>query len=213
MSLKVNIGSRGSPLALWQASWIKSLLEEHHGDEIEVGIKIIKTSGDKIQVVPLAKIGGKGLFVKEIEEALVREEIDLAVHSMNDVPMKIPLNLVIGAITKRETPFDAFISRTGTKLADLPQNAKVGTGSLRRSAQLMMYRPDLEIVPLRGNIDTRLKKLETENLDGIILAGAGLKRMGWEEQITELIDPEILNNIILDIANDHLSIVLIGQHF
>ena len=192
MGLKVNIGSRGSPLALWQANWVKSQLEEHHGDLIEVDIKIIKTSGDKIQDVPLAKIGGKGLFVKEIEEALIREEVDIAVHSMKDVPMKIPLNLVIGVITKRETPFDAFISRTVTKLADLPENARVGTGSLRRGAQLLKYRPDLEIVPLRGNIDTRLKKLETENLDGIILAGAGLKRMGWEDQITELIDPEII---------------------
>jgi hydroxymethylbilane synthase len=192
MSLKVNIGSRGSPLALWQANWVKSQLEEHHGELIEVDIKIIKTSGDKIQDVPLAKIGGKGLFVKEIEEALIREEVDIAVHSMKDVPMKLPLNLVIGVITKRETPFDAFISRTGTKLADLPENARIGTGSLRRSAQLLKYRPDLEIVPLRGNIDTRLKKLETENMDGIILAGAGLKRMGWEDQITELIDPEII---------------------
>jgi hydroxymethylbilane synthase len=192
MSLKLRIGSRGSPLALWQANWVKSLLEEAHGDVIDVDIKIIKTSGDKIQDVPLAKIGGKGLFVKEIEEALIREEIDIAVHSMKDVPMKLPLNLVMGVITKRETPFDAFISRTGTKLADLPQNARIGTGSLRRSAQLLKYRPDFEIVPLRGNIDTRLKKLETENMDGIILAGAGLKRMGWEDQITELIDPEII---------------------
>lgn len=190
--MKLKIGSRGSPLALWQANWVKSQLEEAHGDLIEIEIKVIKTSGDKIQDVPLAKIGGKGLFVKEIEEALVHQEIDIAVHSMKDVPIKLPLNLVIGVITKRETPFDAFISRTGTKLADLPENARIGTGSLRRSAQLLKYRPDLEIVPLRGNIDTRLKKLETENMDGIILAGAGLKRMGWEEKITELIDPEII---------------------
>ncbi len=192
MSVKLIIGSRGSPLALWQANWVKSQLEEAHGDLIEIEIKVIKTSGDKIQDVPLAKIGGKGLFVKEIEEALVHQKIDIAVHSMKDVPIKLPLNLVIGVITKRETPFDAFISRTGTKLADLPENARIGTGSLRRSAQLLKYRPDLEIVPLRGNIDTRLKKLETENMDGIILAGAGLKRMGWEEKITELIDPEII---------------------
>ncbi len=188
---KVIIGSRGSDLALWQANWIKSQLEELHA-ELTVEIQIIKTSGDKIQDVPLTKIGGKGLFVKEIEEALLRKEIDIAVHSMKDVPMNLPIELEIAVITERENPFDALISRNNVKLADLPKGAKVGTGSLRRSSQLLQYRPDLKIVPLRGNIDTRLKKLESEGLDAIILASAGLRRMGWQDKITEIIPAEIL---------------------
>ena len=188
---KITIGSRGSPLALWQANWIKSQLEELHS-ELEVEIKIIKTSGDIIQDVPLAKIGGKGLFVKEIEEAMLREEIDIAVHSMKDVPMNLPYELDISVITERENPFDALISRDSIKLDDLPKNAKVGTGSLRRSSQLLKYRPDLKIFPLRGNIDTRIKKLDTEGLDAIILAAAGLIRMGWEDKITEVIPPKII---------------------
>ncbi len=188
---KLIIGSRGSGLALWQANWIKSQLEELHSD-LQVEIKIIKTSGDKIQDVPLTKIGGKGLFVKEIEEALMRREVDIAVHSMKDVPMKLPYELEISVITERENPFDALISRDNIKLDELPKNAKVGTGSLRRSSQLLKYRPDLEIVPLRGNIDTRLKKLDTEGLDAIILAAAGLRRMGWADKITEVIPAGII---------------------
>ncbi|MFQ5450466.1 MAG: hydroxymethylbilane synthase [Nitrospinaceae bacterium] len=188
---KITIGSRGSALALWQANWIKSQLETLHKG-LQVEIRIIKTSGDKIQNVPLTKIGGKGLFVKEIEEALMRKEVDLAVHSMKDVPMKLPIELCIAVITERENPFDALISRDGTPLADLPPNAKIGTGSLRRSSQLLQYRPDLEIVSLRGNIDTRIKKLDSEGLDGVILASAGLRRMGWQEKITEIISPDIL---------------------
>ncbi len=188
---KLVIGSRGSGLALWQANWIKSQLEELHPD-LPVEIKIIKTSGDIIQDVPLAKIGGKGLFVKEIEEALIRKDVDIAVHSMKDVPMKLPYELDISVITERENPFDALISRDNIKLDDLPKNAKVGTGSLRRSSQLLKYRPDLQIFPLRGNIDTRIKKLDSEGLDAIILAAAGLRRMGWVEKITEVISPEII---------------------
>ena len=188
---KIIIGSRGSALALWQANWIKSQIEELH-EGLPVEIKIIKTSGDKIQDVPLAKIGGKGLFVKEIEEAMMRNEIDIAVHSMKDVPMELPFELGISVITERENPFDALISRNRVKLDDLPKNAKVGTGSLRRSSQLLKYRPDLQIFPLRGNIDTRLKKLDSEGLDAIILAAAGLRRMGWADQITEIISPEII---------------------
>ena len=188
---KIIIGSRGSALALWQANWIKSQLEELHKG-LQVEIKIIKTSGDKIQDVPLTKVGGKGLFVKEIEEALIRREVDIAVHSMKDVPMKIPYELDISVITERENPFDALISRNNIKLDDLPENAKIGTGSLRRSSQLLKYRPDLNIIPLRGNIDTRIKKLDSEGLDAIILAAAGLRRMGWADKITEVIPPEIL---------------------
>jgi hydroxymethylbilane synthase len=188
---KIRIGSRGSPLALWQANWIKDQLESQN-PEIPVEIVIIKTSGDKIQDVPLAKIGGKGLFVKEIEEALLRNEVDFAVHSMKDMPIKFPFALCIASVTKRENPFDALISKNDIKLDDLPKGAKVGTGSLRRISQLLHYRPDLELVPLRGNLDTRIKKLETEGLDAIILAAAGLIRMGWEEKISEIISPEIL---------------------
>ncbi len=188
---KIKIGSRGSPLALWQANWIKDQLESLH-PEIPVEIVVIKTSGDKIQNVPLAKIGGKGLFVKEIEEALLKKEIDFAVHSMKDMPIKFPFALCIAAVTKRENPFDALIARGNKKLGELPGAAKVGTGSLRRMSQLLHYRPDLSLVPLRGNLETRIKKLETEGLDAIILAAAGLIRMGWDDKITEMISPEIL---------------------
>ena len=188
---KITIGSRGSPLALWQANWVKGLLLENHSN-LAVDIKIIKTSGDKIQNMPLAKIGGKGLFVKEIEEGLLKREVDFAVHSMKDMPISFPMNLCIACVTKRENPFDALISRNGVNLADLPKGAKIGTGSLRRISQLMNYRPDLELVPLRGNLETRLKKLETEGLDAIILAAAGLIRMGLDDWITEIISPDIL---------------------
>jgi len=188
---KLIIGSRGSGLALWQANWIKSQLEDLHSG-LQVEIKIIKTSGDKIQDVPLAKIGGKGLFVKEIEEALLRREVDIAVHSMKDVPVKLPYELEISVITERENPFDALVSRENIKLDELPENAKIGTGSLRRSSQLLKYRPDLKIVPLRGNIDTRIKKLKSEGLDAIILATAGLRRMGWKDKVTEVIPSDII---------------------
>ena len=188
---KVTIGSRGSPLALWQANWVKDLLLGHHSD-LAVDIKIIKTSGDRIQDVPLAKIGGKGLFVKEIEEGLLKREVDFAVHSMKDMPIIFPVNLCIACVTKRENPFDALISRNNIKLDDLPKGAKIGTGSLRRMSQLLYYRPDLNLVPLRGNLETRLKKLETEGLDAIILAAAGLIRLGWNDCITDIIPPEIL---------------------
>ena len=188
---KVTIGSRGSPLALWQANWVKDLLLGYHSD-LAVDIKIIKTSGDRIQDVPLAKIGGKGLFVKEIEEGLLKREVDFAVHSMKDMPIIFPVNLCIACVTKRENPFDALISKNNIKLDDLPKGAKVGTGSLRRMSQLLHYRPDLELVPLRGNLDTRIKKLQTEGLDAIILAAAGLIRMGWDDKISEIISPEIL---------------------
>ncbi len=190
-SRKIRIGSRGSPLALWQANWIKDQLESRNPD-IPVEIVIIKTSGDKIQDVPLAKIGGKGLFVKELEEALLRKDVDFAVHSMKDMPIKFPFALCIASVTKRENPFDALISRNNIKLNDLPKGAKIGTGSLRRASQLLHYRPDLNLIPLRGNVETRIKKLETEGLDAIILATAGLIRLGWGDKISEIISPEIL---------------------
>jgi hydroxymethylbilane synthase len=159
--------------------------------DLNVTLIKIKTTGDKIQDAPLAKIGGKGLFVKEIEEALIDQRIDLAVHSIKDVPTEFPEGLHLSAITKRDDPRDAFVSWDGTQLKNLPLKAKIGTSSLRRQAQLLHFRNDLELLPLRGNIDTRLKKLKTMNLDGIVLALAGLKRLGLEERITEIIPPEI----------------------
>ena len=190
-SQKIVIGSRGSQLALWQANWVKSELERLH-DNVDIDIRIIATSGDIIQDVPLAKIGGKGLFVKEIEEALLANEIDLAVHSMKDVPMELPTELGISVITKRENPLDALISKNGEKLADLPQGATIGTSSLRRSSQLLKYRDDFKIHPLRGNVDTRLRKIEEGKYDAILLASAGLNRLGWANRITEEISHDIL---------------------
>jgi hydroxymethylbilane synthase len=185
------IGSRGSQLALWQANWVKSELERLHSN-LEIHIRVIATSGDKIQDVPLAKIGGKGLFVKEIEEALLLKEIDIAVHSMKDVPMEIPTDLGILVITKRENPLDALISKNGKKLANLPHGATIGTSSLRRSSQLLKYRKDFQIQPLRGNVDTRLRKLKEGKYDAILLATAGLNRLGWASSITEEISHETL---------------------
>ena len=191
ISKNIIIGSRGSQLALWQANWVKSELERIHRG-VEVKIKVITTSGDKIQDVPLAKIGGKGLFVKEIEEALLSKEVDIAVHSMKDVPMMLPEELHISVITKRENPLDALISKNGEKLADLPIGSFIGTSSLRRSSQLLKYRSDFKIGTLRGNVDTRLKKLEDGKYDAILLATAGLNRLGWTNKITEEVSHDIL---------------------
>jgi hydroxymethylbilane synthase len=187
---ELRIGTRGSQLALYQANWVKEKLVQTH-PPLKVTLITIKTTGDKIQDAPLAKIGGKGLFVKEIEEALIQGRIDLAVHSIKDVPTELPESLHLSAITKREDPRDVFISKDGTLLKDLPQRAKIGTSSLRRQAQLLHFRGDLELIPLRGNLDTRLKKLERMNLDGIVLAMAGVKRLGFEARITEVFPIEI----------------------
>jgi len=190
MPSELNIGTRGSQLALFQANWVKDQLVHAHPD-LNVTLIKIKTTGDKIQDAPLAKIGGKGLFVKEIEEALLQKRIDLAVHSIKDIPTEFPKGLHLSVITKREDPRDVLISKDGKTLKDLSQNAKIGTSSLRRQAQLLHFRSDFELIPLRGNLDTRLKKLKTMNLDAIILALAGVKRLGLEEKITEIIPPEI----------------------
>jgi hydroxymethylbilane synthase len=187
---KIRIGTRGSKLALWQANWVKGELEKRY-PEFEVELERIKTTGDKILDVPLAMVGGKGLFTKEIEEALLDERVHLAVHSMKDVPTLFPEGLHLRAITEREDPRDAVFSRTGAKLLELPQGAKIGTSSLRRQAQLLHIRPDFEMLHLRGNLDTRLRKLEEGHYDAIILAGAGVKRLGWAEKITELLSPEV----------------------
>jgi hydroxymethylbilane synthase len=191
MEKTLKIGTRGSQLALWQANWVKSaLLAEDSSLSIE--LVTIKTTGDKILDVPLAKVGGKGLFVKEIEEALLNGKIDLAVHSMKDMPAQIPQGLCIGAIPEREIPQDVLISKNNRHLSKLPSAAIIGTSSLRRKAQLLFARPDLLVVPLRGNLDTRIKKLETENLDAIILAAAGIKRLGFEKRVTQYLDENIM---------------------
>jgi len=189
---KVTIATRGSKLAIWQAEWIRSQLQEGNPG-LEVELKKIKTTGDKILDVPLAQVGGKGLFVKEIEEAMLRGDADLAVHSMKDVPTELPEGLHLSAICKREDPRDAFIAAEGIEgFTVLPQGAHVGTSSLRRICQLMNRRPDLKITQLRGNVDTRLKKMATENLDGIILAVSGLIRLGLSDKITQIIPEKIM---------------------
>jgi len=187
---EIRIGTRSSALALWQAEWVKSELEKKYPG-IETSLTKIKTTGDKILDVPLAKVGGKGLFVKEIEEAMLANEIDIAVHSMKDVPTFFPDGLHLGAITEREDPRDALLTRTKTLFKDLPNGAHVGTSSLRRQAQLMNVRPDFVIHQLRGNVDTRLRKLREGQYDAIILAAAGVKRLGLVANVSEYIDPKI----------------------
>ncbi|MEN6413840.1 MAG: hydroxymethylbilane synthase [Veillonellales bacterium] len=190
MKKKLVIGTRGSKLALWQANFVADKIRQQYAG-IEVSLKRVVTTGDKILDVPLAKIGGKGLFTKELENEMLAGEIDLAVHSLKDMPTELPAGLVLAAITKRADAGDALISPRYRTVDALPQGAKVGTSSLRRRAQLLKYRPDLQIVDLRGNLDTRLKKLETNDLDAILLAAAGLKRLNWERQITQVLPREI----------------------
>jgi hydroxymethylbilane synthase len=184
------IGTRGSKLALWQAEWVHARLRQLEPG-LSVSLKRIKTTGDKILDTPLATIGGKGLFIKEIEDALLRGEIDLAVHSMKDVPTHLPEGLEILAIPEREDPRDVLISRDGVTLDRLAAGARIGTSSLRRQAQLLHVRPDLSIQILRGNLDTRLHKLEAGEYDGIILAAAGMRRLGWTDRVTEYLSPEV----------------------
>jgi hydroxymethylbilane synthase len=198
---KVSIGTRASKLALWQAEWVKSELEKLYPD-LQIELKKIKTTGDKVLDVPLAKVGGKGLFVKEIEEALLKNGVDIAVHSMKDVPTEFPDGLHLTVICKREDPRDAFISKIRNprlskspeamkfeirKFIELPHGATIGTSSLRRSCQLLNIRPDLEVLQLRGNLDTRIRKLDEGQFDAIILAAAGVKRLGLEKRITEML--------------------------
>jgi hydroxymethylbilane synthase len=184
------LGTRGSKLALRQSEWFQSRIHDV-APEVRVELRKIQTSGDKIVDVPLAKIGGKGLFVKEIEEALLAGEIDLAVHSMKDVPAQLPDGLEILCVPPREDPRDALISRTGRSFKDLPHGARIGTASLRRQAQLLNARPDLRIEMLRGNLDTRLRKLKEGRFDAIVLAAAGLRRLAWAQEITEYLDPVV----------------------
>ena len=185
----LTIGSRGSPLALWQANWVKDTLQNHF-PQLVVEITIIKTTGDKILDSPLSKIGDKGLFTREIERALLDRAIDCAVHSLKDLPTELPKGLVIGAITQREDVHDVFVGNANKNykhLDDIPSGGTIATGSLRRKCQLLNWRPDLNIAELRGNLNTRFSKLDASNWDGMILARAGVIRLGWEERITEII--------------------------
>jgi hydroxymethylbilane synthase len=182
----LTIASRGSQLALWQARWVSAQLAQRGH---ETRIQIIKTTGDKITDVPLAKVGTKGLFTKEIEEALLDGSADLAVHSLKDLPTELPAGLVLAAVPEREDPSDALV---GKRLADLPSGARVGTSSLRRAAHLRNLRPDLAIEPVRGNLDTRLRKLDEGQYDAILLAAAGLKRLGWQDRIAEILTPDVM---------------------
>jgi hydroxymethylbilane synthase len=186
---RLRIGSRGSQLALWQANHVAALLREQ-GHTVE--IEIIKTTGDKITDVALAKVGTKGMFTKEIEEALSDKRVDLAVHSLKDVPTELAPEFELAAIMKREDPRDAFISVNFETLEELPQGAKVGTSSLRRQAQLKALRPDLETFPLRGNVDTRIRKLESGEYDAIILAAAGVHRLGLHKHVRSRISADVM---------------------
>ncbi|MCD7032890.1 hydroxymethylbilane synthase [Metabacillus sp. GX 13764] len=188
---KITVGSRRSKLAITQTKWVISQLKKA-GVPFDFEIKEIVTKGDKILDVTLSKVGGKGLFVKEIEQALLNGEIDMAVHSMKDMPAALPEGLTIGCIPVREDHRDVLISKSGKKLDELPKGSVIGTSSLRRSSQLLALRPDLEIKWIRGNIDTRIEKLKNDEYDAIILAAAGLSRMGWSKEIvTEFLDPSI----------------------
>jgi hydroxymethylbilane synthase len=185
----LRLGTRGSALALWQAGHVKAEIERETGLPVE--IVRIRTTGDKVLDVPLARVGGKGLFVKEIEEALLSGAIDLAVHSMKDVPTELPAGLSIVCVTKREDPRDAFLSAGYARFGDLPRGARVGTSSLRRRTQLLGARPDLDVRELRGNLDTRIRKMEEGAFDAIVLAAAGLRRLGWEGKIREYLPVEL----------------------
>ena len=190
MKTKLVIGTRKSLLAMWQSKHIASLLREQYPD-CEVVLKEIVTKGDRILDVPLSKIGGKGLFTKEIENELLDGTVDLAVHSLKDMPTVLPEGLCLTAITARATVGDAFVSNKYNSLAELPAHAVLGTSSLRRRAQILAARPDLEIIDLRGNVDTRLRKLDEGQMDAIILASAGLQRLGYGERIKEIIPNEV----------------------
>lgn len=190
MAREIVVGTRDSALALWQTNWVVDNLKKLNPD-YTFRIESMKTQGDKILDVALAKIGDKGLFTKELEVGMLDGTIDLAVHSMKDLPTQLPEGLIIGAICERVDPCDVLISDTYNSIDEVPKGAKIGTSSLRRCAQLLKYRPDLELVSLRGNLNTRMAKMERENMDGIILAAAGVERLGWSDRIRQRIPYEI----------------------
>lgn len=188
--MKLRIGTRGSKLALWQAEHIRSRLAREAGVEAE--LVIIKTAGDQFGSAAIPEVGGKGIFVKEIEDALLENRVDLAVHSMKDVPTETPRGLCFPAITERADPRDCLVSRSGNILSDLSPSARIGTSSLRRQSQLLAFRRDLRVVNLRGNVDTRLRKLDAGEIDAIVLAKAGLDRLGFAPRITQILPPDVM---------------------
>jgi hydroxymethylbilane synthase len=190
MTDTLRIATRKSQLALWQAEYVRDILLQYHPD-LNVELVKMTTQGDKILDTPLAKVGGKGLFVKELEAGLLSGDADIAVHSMKDVPVELPEGLHLSVICPREDPRDAFVSKNYTSFESLPKGARLGTSSLRRQCQLAAQRPDLNIIDLRGNVNTRLQKLDAGDYDAIILAAAGLKRLGMQDRITETLSPEI----------------------
>ena len=186
----LRIATRKSPLALWQAHYVSNMLQHHH-PELKIELVTMVTQGDKILDTPLAKVGGKGLFVKELEVGMLEGRADIAVHSMKDVPVEFPTGLHLAVICEREDPRDAFVSNDFKSLEELPQGARLGTSSLRRQSQIAALRPDLKIIDLRGNVNTRLKKLDDGEYDAIILAAAGLKRLEFEDRITQFIGTDV----------------------
>ena len=216
--MKIIVGTRGSKLALVQTNWVVEELKKANPG-IEFEIKIIKTKGDLVTHLPLHKIGDKGLFTKEIEQQLLDKEIDLAIHSMKDMPSTLPEGLKFANVPKREDPRDVLVLKEGySSIDDLPEGAKIGTGSKRRTYQLLKYRPDLEIVPIRGNIDTRIRKIEDENLHGVVLAAAGLIRAGLEDKISYYIPTNIMvpapaqGALAIEIREDDTYIAEIVSH-
>lgn len=186
----LRIATRKSPLALWQAHFVRDQLHHHHPD-LKIELVTMTTQGDKILDTPLAKVGGKGLFVKELETGMLEGRADIAVHSMKDVPVEFPTGLHLAVICEREDPRDAFVSNNFKSLEELPQGARLGTSSLRRQSQISALRPDLKIIDLRGNVNTRLKKLDEGEYDAIILAAAGLKRLEFDDRITQFIATDV----------------------
>jgi hydroxymethylbilane synthase len=187
----VRVGTRGSPLALWQARWVADALRRHYPG-LTTELVVIRTAGDRNRRDPLPRLGGKGLFVKEIEDALLRQEIELAVHSMKDMPTTLPPGLHLSAVPLRDDVRDAFVGREGHRLLDAPARWRIGTSSLRRRAQLLAWRPDLQVQDIRGNVDTRLRKMRQGEVDGVVVAAAGMCRLGLQEEITECLPIEVM---------------------
>jgi porphobilinogen deaminase len=207
----IRIGTRDSQLAMWQAEWVKQKLTELY-PELQFELVSMKTKGDKILDVPLSKIGDKGLFTKELENGLLSGEIDMAVHSLKDMPTTLPTGLIISAYCEREEPRDVYLSKNGIPLEKLPSGAIIGTSSLRRKSQLKHYRPDLNFMDLRGNLQTRWRKLEESDMEGIVLAAAGVKRLGWEARITQVLPETIMlsavgqGSIAIEILESRLDV-------
>ncbi|MGH7852194.1 MAG: hydroxymethylbilane synthase [Candidatus Binatia bacterium] len=210
---RIRIGTRGSLLALAQSNWVKAQLMQNE-PALEVELRIIKTSGDRLIDTPIQNLGGKGVFTKEIEQALLRDEIDLAVHSMKDLPAQLPAGLVIAAVPKREDPRDVLVTREKRAFAELPSGTTIGTGSLRRQAQLLNKRRDLAMVPMRGNVDTRLRKLDEGQVNALVMAAAGLKRIGRADRIGEYLADEVCVSAVAQgaLGVESRKESLVGEH-